>query len=52
MLSIKNIKFLPSTIFINESQKYKYLRSYIDAKKSERVKKKIYLNNFVELPST
>ncbi len=40
--------FYPSTIFINESQKYKYLRSYIDAKKKSEneFKKKIYINNF------
>ncbi len=45
----KNIKiFYPSTIFIDESQKYKYLRSYIDAKKKSEneFKKKIYINNF------
>ena len=45
----KNIRiFYPSTIFINESQKYKYLRSYIDAKKNSEneFKKKKYANNF------
>ena len=40
--------FYPSTIFINEPQKYKHLRSYIDAKKKSEneFKKKAYMKNF------
>ena len=40
--------FYPSTIFINQPKRYKYLKSYIDTKKmAEQIfKKKIYKKSF------